>query len=183
MPNQYRALPLTERFWTKVRKDGPPHPYTPSLGPCWPWTASTNHGGYGTFGLNGASVLAHRLAYEWEVGALPPDMCALHSCDNPPCVNPAHLFAGTRTDNNHDKGRKHRGRSREGDDHWTRLHPGRALKGEGHGRALFTDAEVLAMRALYAGASLTIRAIAARFASNEITVGQIVRRKTWRHLP
>ena len=76
-------------FWSKVDKSGG----------CWEWTAGKNAGGYGVFGMDRTSVLAHRLAYTLEVGEIPTGMVLRHNCDNPGCVNPGHLSLGTRKDN------------------------------------------------------------------------------------
>lgn len=81
-----------ERFWSKVDKTGD----------CWNWTAGTFHFGHGKFRLNGKMVKAHRLAYELLVGDFDKSLCVLHKCDNPRCVNPEHLFLGTKGDNNSD---------------------------------------------------------------------------------
>jgi hypothetical protein len=86
------VLPLEERFWTKVDKTGE----------CWLWTAALHDDGYGMFGISGRSRYAHRLSFEFTHGAIPDGMQVLHHCDNPPCVNPAHLYLGTRADNMHD---------------------------------------------------------------------------------
>ena len=87
------------RFWSKVNKSDD----------CWTWTASCNKWGYGQFRLNGRCVLAHRAAYVFEHGPIPDGLFVMHLCDNPPCVNPAHLTLGTHTDNMADM--KAKGRS------------------------------------------------------------------------
>jgi hypothetical protein len=89
-----------QRFWAKV-----------AVGPgCWEWTAGTQYG-YGRFVLGGRTFKAHRLSYEISVGVIPDGLKVLHHCDNPPCVNPAHLFVGTHADNVRDREAKGRGNS------------------------------------------------------------------------
>lgn len=72
-----------ERFWAKVARS--------SDDGCWEWTAAKHPRGYGKFGLDGAWVLAHRVAYELLVGPIPADLVIDHVCENASCVNPAHL--------------------------------------------------------------------------------------------
>ena len=83
---------IAERFFTKVSKTSN----------CWLWTGYRKHNGYGQSWANGKKVLAHRLSYEIHTGASPGAARVLHHCDNPPCVNPAHLYLGTMADNMRD---------------------------------------------------------------------------------
>jgi len=86
-------------FWLKVKK-------TPG---CWLWNGRQFPNGYGNFRCRGKQHLAHRVAYELVTGYIDPRLHVLHQCDNPQCVNPSHLFAGSQKNNIHDmfsKGRQ-----------------------------------------------------------------------------
>ena len=101
--------PIAERLAAKVRRGGPDD--------CWPWEGRTVGAGYGTIGIGRrgeGSMLAHRLAWVLERGPIPKGLNVLHSCDNPPCCNPAHLFLGTQGDNMRDMAAKGRDRHRHG---------------------------------------------------------------------
>jgi hypothetical protein len=96
------ARTVEQRFETKIKKTNS----------CWEWSGARNAKGYGMFN-SGVGItrvqLAHRYAYATYKGELLPYMYVLHSCDNPSCVNPAHLFLGTQQDNMQDclsKGRR-----------------------------------------------------------------------------
>jgi predicted XRE-type DNA-binding protein len=143
-----------EKFWQKVDRRGPDE--------CWPWLGSTDACGYGRMKADGIR-LAHRYAYRDARGALPDGAEICHRCDNPSCVNPAHLFVGTHRDNMVDaaeKGRMHR------------------LK---RGRAPITPEIVERIRAMYPGMSQ--QAIADAFGLSQTHVSRIVRREARRNHP
>src|SRR5688572_1032600 len=99
-----RVVPMAERFWSKIAKDGLIPEHRPELGPCWVWTAACSREGYGVFQeARGTTVRAHRKAWELSHGCIPDDLNVLHHCDNPRCCRPAHLFLGTHVDNSNDK--------------------------------------------------------------------------------
>ncbi len=90
-----------QRFFEKVEQ--------PATGAaCWTWIGSRNTQGYGNFFFGARVDKAHRAAWMLFRGEIPADLCVLHRCDNPRCVNPEHLFLGTKDDNNQDKMRKGR---------------------------------------------------------------------------
>ena len=87
-----------ERFWAKVDKSGD----------CWLWTASKTKEGYGYFRFDGAMRKAHRMSWLLTNGEIPEGMLVCHTCDNPSCVNPKHLWLGTNRDNMDDMNAKGR---------------------------------------------------------------------------
>jgi len=94
---------IVDRFWTRVDRSA-------GAEGCWPWVAGKSGCGYGTLGVNWTDQYVHRLSYEMNFGPIPDGMCVCHHCDNPPCVNPLHLFLGTVGDNVRDMVQKGRWR-------------------------------------------------------------------------
>ena len=96
-----RHRPVEVRLWAGVEigfdREG-----------CWEWQKSKTVDGYGTIGFGGKTVRAHRLVWELTVGPIPVGLQVLHSCDNPSCCRPTHLFLGTQVDNIKDMCRKGR---------------------------------------------------------------------------
>lgn len=120
------------RFWSKVCKGNPDE--------CWEWQAARGYFGYGVFSIRSRLLPAHRYAYELVHGAIPQGWQVCHVCDNPPCVNPSHLWLGTAKANAQDMARKgrdpmhtHPENVLRGDQHPARQHPECLARGDRHG--------------------------------------------------
>jgi hypothetical protein len=134
---------------------------------CWPWTGSRYRGGYGRIRRGGVQRVAHREAFEIAFGeSVPRELMVCHRCDNPCCVNPAHLFLGTAADNNGD--RKSKGRNAD-------------TRGERHPMAKVTAADVMEMRRMRAGGAI-FKEIGARFGVTTQAAFLAVTGKSWGHL-
>ncbi len=160
------------RFWAKVKISDD----------CWIWTASKNNDGYGQFGLgNGNMRPAHRISWVLKNGSIPNGMCVLHKCDNPPCVNPDHLFLGTIADNNHDRDSKGRHRPLLGKSNG--MYGGKhAARGERQHLAKLTALEVLSIREILSKGGTSFLALSKRFGVSDVTISHIFKRKTWTHI-
>lgn len=145
-------LNLGDRFWSKVDIGEPEE--------CWEWQASRHRDGYGQFSLGGVVEKAHRLIVGLKVG---DEGLALHRCDNPPCVNPAHLYIGTRADNVRDSivSGRHRGSA-----------------GESNGSAKATAAQVLEARSMR-HRGLAYFEIAAKIGFSKSWAEQVCNGRTW----
>ena len=141
------------RFWRYVKKTEE----------CWVWTAFCDNG-YGKLSLSGPrrSVWAHRVSWELHFGEIPPGQLVCHHCDNPSCVRPDHLFLGTHGTNAQDKASKDR-----------------APFGEDNPKHVLTEAQVIAMRDLYAAGGISQRAVGKLFGVTQMTVSRAVRGQTW----
>jgi hypothetical protein len=175
---------LEERFWSKVDRSGGPEA-------CHPWMAACSSNGYGSFDHRGA----HRVALEIKLGRpLAPGMFACHTCDNPPCCNPAHLFEGTHQANVDDRHSKGRDATGEGNGAltkpWTRARGerhGRHTKPESNpigtrnGRARLIEDDVRQIRRLF-HEGRTQASIAESFGVSIGTVKHITARRTWQQV-
>ena len=152
---QHHGLTLRERLERYTKKsDG-----------CWLWIGFTDPNGYGRLNIDGRPILAHRLAYQVSLGDIPSGMVVCHKCDNPPCVNPDHLFLGTQASNvkdMHSKGRAHK----------------RGMKGSEHPAAKVNEEIVRAIRAC----SLSTVKAAALFGLSRPTIDDIRKRRSWTHI-
>lgn len=146
-----KRAPLEKRFWTKVQKTDM----------CWIWTGAQSSG-YGKISVSyRVSEYAHRVSWALHYGPIPGDLFVCHTCDNPSCVRPDHLFLGTVKDNAVDMVSKQRAVFQQ--------HPEKSPKGEAHGMVKLTDDQVREM-------------LARRFGTDVSNIRLIVRRKTWRHI-
>lgn len=149
--------PIASRFWPHVNRYGPVHPVLKTR--CWLWMGYRNADGYGKLG----SRVAHRVAWFIATGKW-PEPCALHGCDNRPCVRFSHLHEGTKGDNNRERTAK-----------------GRQAQGETVHSARLTKADVLSIRAiLNCGASIT--ALAKEYGMSKSAIHDIKTRRKWKHV-
>lgn len=165
-----KYMPDEERFLAKVVKsdDG-----------CWTWTGASYLGEglpYGRFALHGETIPAHRAAYVLFCGDISSSVVICHHCDNPKCVRPDHLYAGTATDNNRDtvvRNRRNPARVIGNTDNY---------RGERNNKTTLTRADVLSIRTRALEGETAPR-LAAEFKVNPETIRRIVSRRTWGHVP
>lgn len=126
---------------------------------CREWQRARSKNGYGFIHFDGKMQKAHRLAFEAFIRPIPPGRFVLHHCDNPSCVRPSHLYAGTNNENMRDMVRKNR-----------------AVHGERQHLAKLTHAAVVEIIA----SKLTAVALAEKFSVDAETVRRVRRGETWR---
>jgi len=142
------SRPLAERLWEKVVRDGD----------CWPFVGARDPKGYGRISVRNKALLTQRVAWELANGPIPEGMHVLHRCDNPPCVNPAHLFLGSNHDNMQDKVRK------------------------GRARGPLHRAQVIEARRL-AASGMPTEELANKYAVSPLSMAKVIRRETWNWVP
>lgn len=147
-----------DKFWNKVDK-------TTSPDGCWEWTGSALKKGYGQFALKGKMWTTHRLSYTITNGNIPDGLYVCHSCDNPKCCRPEHLFLGTHLDNMKDRDVKQR-----------------TLRGEQNGFSKLTVQQVLEIRDLYATTKISKKKLALKYNVSPYPIGEIINRRSWKHV-
>jgi hypothetical protein len=151
-----KGLLLKDRFYLKFTIN--------NENGCWEWAANRFPKGYGCFKLNGKSQAAHRVSYEIHIGKIKKGMVICHHCDNPCCVNPAHLFMGTQKENLLDRKEK-----------------GRSIFGEKNGRSKLKTADINKIRLLLKN-KIDQRDIAKEFGVGQTTISRIKMNESWNHI-
>lgn len=152
-----------DRFWSNAG-------ITAISSSCWIWQLSKNPQGYGQFTIGGHKsmcILAHRASYQLTYGEIPDGVFVCHHCDNPSCVNPAHLFLGTHQENMHDMTQKGRSASNAG---------------EKAGRHKVTESQVLYIRERFSKGGISKNALGRQLGITGTNVAHIIDRKTWKHI-
>lgn len=148
-----------ERFWSRVDQSH-------GANACWPWMRRRNDKGYGQFDVLRRPQFTHRISFVLTHGHYPENL-VLHTCDNPPCCNPAHLYDGTQKQNVADRENRHR----------------RDVRGEVHPNAKLTDLQADTIRALYATGRYKQDDLARQFKVHRGTISSVVtgRRKVGKY--
>lgn len=131
---------------------------------CWIWNKSKDSFGYGLFYIGGTYYRAHRYSYELFIGKIPEGKIIMHTCDNPPCINPDHLVPGTLEENNKDKAAK-----------------GRQIKGVDSFSAILDEQKVILIRKLR-GEGRSYKELAIEFNVSKHTIYDLCNGRTWKHI-
>lgn len=136
---------------------------------CWEWVGAIENNGYGIITILGKlgrkQKRAHRLSYCYFTGPIPSQYEVCHSCDNPSCVNPKHLFVGTQADNMKDRHSKKRYNTQP--------------KGAKHGLASLTEGQVKKIRALYFNGELNQFQLADKYKVDQTQISYVINNQTY----
>ena len=152
------------RFWDKVDAGR----FQPDE--CWEWRGSRTRSGHGQISISGERFYVHRVSYEMAHGGIPDGCIICHKCDSPCCVNPSHLYAGTKKTNAWDA-------IRAGTFHYT--HPGR---GEGHPNSKLTEQNVRDIRDDRVFDGTPYRKLASKYGVSYRAISNIIHRRSWAHV-
>lgn len=131
------SFSLERGLWMKTKEGYGQNPRVPFwshytvLGDCWIWKGGKNKKGQGVVRHSGKNWVTSRLAWTLTNGPIPKGMFVCHTCDNPPCINPQHLFLGTPKDNSQDMVKKGRNKTRPKIKIWANCHPNKPYLARG----------------------------------------------------
>jgi hypothetical protein len=147
---------------------------------CWRWTGRKVQDGYGYFQVKKKRYIASRVAYFLHFGIDPSELNVLHTCDNPPCCNPEHLFLGTQPQNIADMVSKKRNKSMPLNQNRQHIHP-EMVTGSKNPRSKLTEDQVKSIREQLSK-GITAREIAKQFNVHASLIGHIKHRRNWTHI-
>jgi len=153
-----KSTNLKNRFWERVKKGRP--------NDCWIWLLCKDKDGYGQFNFNKKRLRAHRVSFLLANKTIKKSLLVCHKCNNPPCVNPKHLYAGTQADNDLDAvraGTKYYVQSKVGTAH--------------HSNKLTKDQVIFIL-----GSKLSGSCLAKMFGVSNMLISKIRRRSIWKHI-
>ena len=157
-------MTIQDNFWNFFEVDS---------NECWNWTRSMTNKGYGHFSLNGKDMTAHRMSWILTNGEIPNGLCVCHKCDNPRCINPNHLFLGTKLDNAKDAIDKGRFRFVSKKD---------KAFGEKHGLTTLKNRDVKEIVHKYRNGIAKTTKLSKEYGVCVQTICNIVKGKTWSHI-
>lgn len=176
LPTEHRSIRFTNDELTQIinRHSEKFLRYINKTNDCWIWTKGKFDGGYGAFCIyknnKKRRISAHRFSWLMYNGLIPDGLLVLHKCDNPPCVNPDHLFIGTTKDNMKDAKNKNR------------LKGPTLAAGEKNGHAKLTNKKVLEIRSKYKNNNITQKKLALQYSVGKTAIWNIVNKKRWVHI-
>jgi len=140
--------------------------WTDKTDSCWLWRGYRDRNGYGQLTINKQTRKSHRVSWEIFRGPIPADKCVLHKCDVGSCINPDHLYLGTKADNTRDALERNRLRPPVGERNW---------------RCKLTEKRVTEIRKLRAS-GMMLKHLEKKFGISNGQISQIANHKAWKHV-